>query len=432
MQHISSVTPALKQSRGGRVDSFQLRETHRQCEDFVGLENGSNRFDLLMLVKKAGRDLGFTHKMITLLEYYIMFTKDVDWEEENAPIVYQSLTKTAMDLDISDRQIQRLENALFKIGALTWNDSGNHKRYGQRCSETNRIMYAFGVDLTPLAYLKPDLEAKLHEKRLYQKAWLDKKRQISFYRSQIRSMMAEYEVACEEGRGDVRALRTFKGEYEAIFRQIRSSATLETLISLLKEHKALSERILSAVDISNEEKTQKESSRSEENVAHIQYTNYKPSNKFDTRSPAAQSFQESRSRSSEHQEDDLGQRDCSETDTEPNNQKPEQDDSVLSSGLEHVRPKHLYFAASEEQVVLKAAVTPRFEAWVNVYAVREPLREPIEGQVLLAFNGRTDVSRFSLDVRTGNAGAGRRSRASNPHWKQVAFYGTDGGKTVVP
>ena len=102
--------------------------------------------------------------MINLLDYYMAFTRDLDWEEGSSPIVYQSLSRTALDLGVSERQIQKLEKALFEVGAITWNDSGNHRRYGQRCQETGRINYAYGVDLTPLAYIKADLEIKLAEK----------------------------------------------------------------------------------------------------------------------------------------------------------------------------------------------------------------------------------------------------------------------------
>ena len=66
----------------------------------------------------------------------------------------------ASQLGISERQVWNRESALHALGALTWNDSGNQKRYGQRDKETGAIKYAFGVDLSPLAALLPDEEQK--------------------------------------------------------------------------------------------------------------------------------------------------------------------------------------------------------------------------------------------------------------------------------
>ena len=134
--------------------------------------------------------------MIELLDFYMAYTREIDWEEASRPIVFQSVSRTALALGVSERQIQKLEQQLFALGVITWNDSGNHKRYGQRDAQTGRIIYAYGVDLTPLAYLKEELQTKLHEKELHDQAWLETKRQISWYRRQIRSTLLQWQ---EEG-----------------------------------------------------------------------------------------------------------------------------------------------------------------------------------------------------------------------------------------
>jgi hypothetical protein len=43
--------------------------------------------------------------MIQLLDYYVVFTQDQDWQEGARPIVYQSLYKTALDFGVGERQI---------------------------------------------------------------------------------------------------------------------------------------------------------------------------------------------------------------------------------------------------------------------------------------------------------------------------------------
>ena len=51
--------------------------------------------------------------MIQLLDYYMAFTQDQDWKKGATPIVYQCIAKTALNMGVSERQIQRLEAALY-------------------------------------------------------------------------------------------------------------------------------------------------------------------------------------------------------------------------------------------------------------------------------------------------------------------------------
>jgi replication initiation protein RepC len=159
MENVSLYEPPA----GGRINSPKLRGAARLINDFEGLPEGVTRFDLLRLVKQAGPFAGFSAKMVQLLEYYILFTRDCDWAAHGQPIVYQALSRTALEFGVSERQIQRLEKDLFTIGALTWNDSGNHRRYGVRADD-GEIMYGFGVDLTPLAALRKVLESETARK----------------------------------------------------------------------------------------------------------------------------------------------------------------------------------------------------------------------------------------------------------------------------
>lgn len=101
MQHISqSELPSIRQSRGGRISSPRFRQSLEYCDDFAGLEEDQNRYDLLLLVKWVGKSYGFSSRMIELLDYYMSFTREIDWEEGSQPIVYQSLSKTALDLGV--------------------------------------------------------------------------------------------------------------------------------------------------------------------------------------------------------------------------------------------------------------------------------------------------------------------------------------------
>jgi replication initiation protein RepC len=227
---------------GGRINSPKLRGAAQLINQFEGLPKGVTRFDLLKLVKQAGPFAGFSAKMVQLLEYYILFTRDRDWATHGQPIVYQAVSKTALDFGVSERQIQRLEKDLFTIGALTWNDSGNHRRYGVR-SDDGEIMYAFGVDLTPLAALRETLQARLAEKQRLDAAWMETKRQISWYRAQIRGLISE---ANEYPSLDRLRFET-EQNYDGIAVSIRTYMSLSDLQIMLQAHKDLHGAILEAV-----------------------------------------------------------------------------------------------------------------------------------------------------------------------------------------
>jgi replication initiation protein RepC len=265
---------------GGRIASPAYRQSLAQCEGFAGLDEDTNPYELLLLAKKVGKLAGFTPAAVRLLEYYFAFTRAADWRAGSRPIVFQSVVKTALDLGVSERQVQKLEKTLFELGAIGYNDHGSHKRFGSRDPKSGRIKFAFGVDLSPLAYLREDLENSLHEKQLRDRAWLATKRDISACRRQIRSLLLELR---EEG-SDAGLLLTYEGDYDKIALQLRTHIPLEELRSLLARHKSLYSRVLEFVDQNTSRpfetapraksgETTNSSSRNEQKFAHNQYTN---------------------------------------------------------------------------------------------------------------------------------------------------------------
>lgn len=315
---------------GGRISSPQHREIDNQILDFAGLETNVNRYDLLLLVKKIGKFAGFSARMIELLDYYMAYTRDCDWEEGSNPIVYQSTARTAMDLGYTERQLNRIENDLFKVGALSWNDSGNHKRYGQRDPETGQILFAYGVDLTPLAYLKTELENKLFEKQMRDKTWFDCKKAISAYRSKICSILREFEV----DRYNDPAFLELSQSYKDIAKRIRTSMELETLLELRAEHETLYKKAISFAN--NNTMSQKMSGKDDKNVRHINNTTHKKSIKIDTSRASPNCFQEiSRKPKTVNKKEGA-------PDTET------KDNLAIAAGLDRVTLKQILNIASEE------------------------------------------------------------------------------------
>jgi hypothetical protein len=351
--------------RGGRISSPELRHSLAHSENFTGLEQDVNRYDLLLLVKRIGKGAGFSAKMIHLLDYYMAFTRDIDWEQGSAPIIYQSLSKAALDLGVSERQIQRLEQSLFDAGALTWNDSGNHRRFGQRCEQSGMILFAYGVDLTPLAYLKQDLEAKLQEKKRHDSVWMETKRQISWYRRQIKACLLEL----SEVEDLDPPIYEIEAAYDEIAVQIRTTIKLDRLNRLRDEHQELYNHVLSLLETNNltlddnvpskslgavytDKETNKESSKSAKNVAYYKYTNKQPSNKLDTSKAVAQNLQGGSKRCLEDKTERVepGERPkgrVKSQNSQPKEAQAQPESLILETGLQHITLKQALNASSE-------------------------------------------------------------------------------------
>ena len=268
-------------SPGGRVSSAQLRKSLEIDEGGQGLSSTIDRYHLLRLAERAGKGAGFTPRMLDLLAYYLRFTRESDWEEGSQPIVYQSLSRTALDFGVSERQIQKLEKALFEVGALSWKDSGNHRRYGQRCPNSGKILYAFGVDLSPLVDLEDHFVKFIEEKENHARQWMEAKRQISFYRRQVKALVAE---AMEGAATGIEQIQKIEQEYQAIAVQIRTHLSLSRLRELVQQHQQLFQQAKAFLEslLPKREKAAEDSPTSEEKFAHNKNTYQLPSNELDT------------------------------------------------------------------------------------------------------------------------------------------------------
>lgn len=258
-----------------RDSSPKTRQSRIVADEFCGLEQDAKPYELLLLVKRVGSSGGFTSRMVHLLEYYMAFTRAIDWQDGQYPIVYQSLSKTAMDLGISERQVQRLEKALADVGALTWQDSGNFRRYGQRCAETGEILYACGVNLAPLAQLEERLRRQLAQKSAASRAWHQTKCRISQSRRKIRAAIEELSG---EANSNCRNVKSILGDGNELHLQIRTHMSLDALLSLLSKHEKMLEALRGALKSASSKvmrcgKNIKMSFRNAVDVAYFKYTN---------------------------------------------------------------------------------------------------------------------------------------------------------------
>ena len=362
---------AIKQG-GGRIASDQYRALQALCDEFTGLPAGVGRYDLLLLVKKAGKSAGFTPRMIQLLDYYMAYTRDQDWEEGALPVIYQSLAKTALDLGVTERQIQYLEKQLFQVGALTWLDSGNHKRYGVRDERTGRILFAFGVNLAPLAALRERLEQAVEDKALHDRAWMETKRKISYYRAQIRGVLAEQGALIEEAEEGAALSQedviAYAARYEAIAYKIRTYITLADLRALQTLHETLWEEISQRI----EKERLKPSSRDEINNSHYKYTTQQSSNKLDTPKggrATPKRLQKTRSDIPDLEKDRTGQG-AESSPAEPDI------DLLHAAGLQHITTKQLLNTGSER---FREAIPMRNRAmeWRDLVEAAQSIRRQL-------------------------------------------------------
>lgn len=126
------------------------------AEAFAGLADGEDRYELYDLIQEVGPQLGWQAKLIVHFQLLLKRTRPQDWLPGAHPIVWLSVRETARRLGISESQVRRNEHRMHKLGAISWKDSANHRRFGRR-DDSGNIVRAFGVDLSPSAALLPRL-----------------------------------------------------------------------------------------------------------------------------------------------------------------------------------------------------------------------------------------------------------------------------------
>ena len=113
---------------GSRITTNAHMLTEKHARAFQP-EPDFNKFEVIHLLKEVGLKLPeneyglrWTHKLITHLEFLIARTQDRDWHQ-GKPIVWYSVKMTADALGYTAiGQINKNENMLMRLGAISWND----------------------------------------------------------------------------------------------------------------------------------------------------------------------------------------------------------------------------------------------------------------------------------------------------------------------
>jgi hypothetical protein len=194
IESLKSITAGDTRLLGGR--KFTKEHEWAEYRARVCRPSGNfNRFEAVQILKRIGtslpvNELGarWTVELVDHLEMLVAYTNDEDWHQ-GKPIVWLSVAKIAEKRGISRSQVNRNENRLMKLGAITWVDSGNHKRYGRRNADNN-IIKACGVNLMPLAGLIKHLrqqEVMIEDER---QSFASFKEQLTVLRRRCRSTIA--------------------------------------------------------------------------------------------------------------------------------------------------------------------------------------------------------------------------------------------------
>ena len=118
---------------------------------FDGLPAGIGRSDLMRAIEKGGARCGLSRTEVRRLVYLVRHTAEIDWHHENSmPVVWVSVSKMALDFNVTRRRINAVERTLAETGWISHRDSGSRYRWGERDAESGWVRHACGVDLRSL------------------------------------------------------------------------------------------------------------------------------------------------------------------------------------------------------------------------------------------------------------------------------------------
>jgi len=259
-----------------------------QTEDFFeGLPEGVQPFNLVYLVRDVSSLLGLNATDVEHLRYLVSFTKAVDWEPGARPIVYKSVQKMARQYGITERQLNRIENKLKDVGCLTYRSVGNNRRMGCR-GQDDRIVFAYGVDLSPLADLYDRL-IELKRSMIEDMLAFDKARlKFSSIKKQVRWRLAK---AAEIGL----IVDNEAQVYAQLPQRVPARMSIGELTGCLKRAESLRDELDQVLEttvpessskaVDKDDHLPKMSDQTDKNVRHIQTTISPSSAKADTCSP---------------------------------------------------------------------------------------------------------------------------------------------------
>ncbi len=138
--------------------------------------------------KAGAHALGLPEAVVRFAFYLLGLTREVDWQGQDhdvPPIAWPSDEEIRFRFGIGRSRCTELKRALVDFGLARMRRSPNGKRYGKRCKETGRILYAWGFDLSPLAERTTEFERAAVELAARRAEGKQLRREISCLRNQV-------------------------------------------------------------------------------------------------------------------------------------------------------------------------------------------------------------------------------------------------------
>jgi len=229
----------INQPSGWRKATAGLAVAERHAQ--AGEQAAVPKTQAFVAVKRVGAHIGLKAGDMLLLDTLGAFTRVQDWEEGQRPIVWASNAYLMEQTGFSLSALKRHARRLAEIGAISFKDSPNGKRWGHRNAE-GRIIEAYGFDLSPLSARVIEFEELHAELQAERELCLRLKRQITVARRMIR---ARIEAALS---GALRGPWTqLTGLFEDLLDRLpRRDTASETLMRLLEWLRELQERVEAA------------------------------------------------------------------------------------------------------------------------------------------------------------------------------------------
>lgn len=115
-----------------------------------GEETHISRAEALALATRAARAIGLKPAKILLLEQLFACSMPQDWEPGSRPVVWPSNAWLARGLNSSISTMKHHLKGLAEVPFITFADGPTYQRTGLRDAK-GKIVYAYGIDLSPIA-----------------------------------------------------------------------------------------------------------------------------------------------------------------------------------------------------------------------------------------------------------------------------------------
>ena len=185
--------------------------------------------------KRALRALKVNATQQKLLETLVFRTKECDWEQGARPIVWLSnaALARAAGLCISNSTVRTSLSALASLGLITFRDSANCRRAGDR-DQNDRIIYAYGIELSVLEARFDELRQIAEAYEADEAAYMAARAAVQRLRRSIPAHIQSAVLQDLDGRWNV-----FRARYERIVAHLGRSSSA-SLALLRRVQRALS------------------------------------------------------------------------------------------------------------------------------------------------------------------------------------------------